>query len=336
MKKPAQSASSPTSASPAAADSAGVPPDTSEGVSVVLPVYNECAAVADTLQRCRAALEQRKGPWELVVVDDASTDGSADAARGSGVEARIVVHEERQGYGAALKTGFSVAQHPFVAFLDADGSYPPEELPRLLEAASDADMVVAQRMGYEDHSSQARRLGKAILHPLAEYLAERRIPDLNSGMRVVRREHLDRYWPLLPDGFSLTTTITLALLCARRRVLYLPTPFHARQGHSKIRPARDMLNFVLLILRTATYFRPLKVYLPASAFLIGAAVVVVLGSKILPPHQVMDVTSLFLFTAGLQLMLIGVLADLVLKILGTRPRTTGKADEPGQRQAPLP
>lgn len=308
-----------TNGAPSTLSPAPPPASEHEGVSLVLPVYNECGSVAETLRRCRAALDVWAGPWEIIVVDDGSTDASADAALEADVGARVVVHEENQGYGAALKTGFAVAQHPLVAFLDADGSYPPEELPRLFKAADEADMVVAQRVGYKDHSSWARRLGKAILHPLAEYLAQRHIPDLNSGMRVVRLELIERYWPLLPDGFSLTTTVTLALLCARRRVVYLPTPFHARHGHSKIRPVRDMVNFVLLILRTATYFRPLKVYLPASVVLVVASVAVVVLSKALT-GKVMNVTSLFLFIAGLQLLLIGVLADLILKILGTRPR----------------
>lgn len=288
-------------------------------VSVVIPVYNERDAVGDTLRECRRILDRWGGEFEIIVVDDGSTDGGAEAVRETDPEARLIEHEENQGYGAALKTGFAAARHDLVAFFDADGSYPVEELPRLIAAAAEADMVVGQRMDYDIHASWARRLGKAILNPLARYLTGRKIPDLNSGMRVVRRDLVDRYWPLLPDGFSLTTTITMALLCARRRVVYLPIAFHKRRGRSKIRPVRDMMNFLLLILRTATYFRPLRVYLPLSALLITASVAVVLVSRfLLPERQVMDVTALFLFIAGLQTLLIGVVADLILKLLGTR------------------
>ncbi|HUT26163.1 MAG TPA: glycosyltransferase family 2 protein [Sumerlaeia bacterium] len=286
-------------------------------VSIVLPVYNERESVAETLRRVQRALADADVQHEIIVVDDGSDDGSVEAVEAGGVEVRLLRHENNRGYGAALKTGFAAARYNLLAFLDADGSYPAGELPRLIEAARDADMVVGERTGYDDRASWARRLGKAILVPLANYLAGRRIPDLNSGMRVVRRDLVERYWPLLPEGFSLTATLTMALLCAGRRVVWLPVDYAARVGRSKVRPVSDMTNFLILVLRTMTYFRPLRIYLPLSVILVLASVLVVLVSRFFL-GKVMDVTSLFLFIAGLQTLLIGVIADLVLKVLGTR------------------
>lgn len=284
--------------------------------SLIIPLYNEVASIQATLKAAREALKDCGCEWEIIVVDDGSTDGGAAAAEM--IESvRLVRHEKNRGYGAALKTGFAAARHDVLAFMDADGSYPAADLPKLLEAADEADMVIGERSTYNHYSSAARQLGKTILLPLANYLTGEKIPDLNSGMRVVHRKLLERYWPLLPDGFSLTTTLTMAFLSSGRCVRWLPIDFHKREGKSKIRPVRDMTNFMLLILRTVTYFHPLKVYLPACIFFILASFLVTILSELIS-GEVMDVTALFLFIFGLQLLLIGVLADLVLKILGTR------------------
>ena len=290
---------------------------TPQAVSVVIPVYNECGAVVETIREVNRALEPTGREFEIIIADDGSSDGSAEAIGRSGLDVTLVRHPVNRGYGAALKSGFARARHGLIAFLDADGTYSPTDLPALLTAAEGADMVVGVRAHYDLHASLARRLGKAILLPLANYTAGCKIPDLNSGMRVVRRELIERYWPLLPDGFSLTTTLTMSFLSAGRQIEWVPIPYAERKGRSKIRPLRDMRTFVLLILRTATYFKPLKVYLPVSAVFVVASIAVTILSKMLG-GQVMDVTALFLFIAGLQILLIGVLADLVLKILGTR------------------
>lgn len=299
-------------------DKAGSQPDTSiaEPVSIVVPVHNERDGVGQTLRELQRVMTAAGRAFEIIAVDDGSTDGSAEIiAEIDGV--RLLRHEQNRGYGASLKTGFAAARHALLAFLDADGSYPPQELPRLLEFAESAEMVVGDRVQYRDYSSYARTLGKRILHPLANYLVDRKIPDLNSGLRVVRRHLVDRYWPLLPDGFSLTTTLTMAFLSAGWRVKYVPIEFTERKGVSKIRPIRDMRNFIVLIVRTVTYFRPLKVYIPLSVLCVIASAAVVILSKLLT-GKVMNVTSLCLFIAGMQALLIGIIADLVLKLLGTR------------------
>lgn len=299
---------------------ADAPSSSPAGISCVIPVYNEAGAVAETLRGVADVLGESGRPWEILMVDDGSTDGSEEAAKSSGRDVRVLHHDQNRGYGAAIKTGARQATHEWVLILDADGTYPPEEirtLLRVLDEDPEAEMIVGQRNQTLATDGPFRLLGKKILISLANFLSGQRIPDLNSGLRLMRQRSLTRYASLLPDGFSLTTSITLALMCSGAHVRYVPIEYRARKGESKIRPVRDMYNFSVLIMRTITYFNPLKVYGPLAAILIAASLLTVVLSKALG-GEVMDVTALFLFMGGLQVLLIGVLADLVIKVAGLR------------------
>lgn len=288
------------------------------GISCVIPVFNEAACVASTLRAVEPALQAAGRPFEIIVADDGSTDGSAEAASASGIAHAMVRHAANRGYGAAIKSGVRRAKHPWILIIDADGTYPPEMIPKLAAAIDGgADMAVGRRTQTLATDSGPRLAGKAILKALAEYLAGRSIPDLNSGLRIMRRSDMIRFWHLLPEGFSLTTTMTLAVLCSGGTVEYIPIEYKRREGESKIRPARDMTGFIILMLRTMTYFNPMKVFVPLGAALITAAIATVVVSKAIS-GQVMDVTSDFLFMAGLQTLMLGVLADLMLKAMGMR------------------
>jgi len=177
----------------------------------------------------------------------------------------------------------------------------------------DCAMVVGARRGRNARIPAARRPAKWILNQLANYLTGARIPDLNSGLRVIRRDLWERFEPLYPDGFSLTTTITLAALTNGYAVRHVPIEYRRRIGRSKIRPVRDTLSFVQLILRTVLYFDPLKVFVPLSLLLLLASIIVGLASKL--SGEFMDVTTTALFVTGLQMLAIGALADLVTKRL---------------------
>jgi glycosyltransferase involved in cell wall biosynthesis len=233
-------------------------------VSIVVPAYNEEAAIGGQIERIRLAMQASAWPFELIVVDDGSTDGTAAAAARHDV--RLLRLGRNRGYGAALKAGIAAAQNELIVICDADGTYPAESIPALLEPAAEHDMVVGARTGANVHVPLIRQPAKWLLTRLASYLAAQPIPDLNSGLRVLRRATVARFEHLLPSGFSFTTTITLALLCNDGRVAWVPIDYRRRVGASKIRPVH-VYEFLLLILRTMVYFNPLRVFLPAGGVL---------------------------------------------------------------------
>ncbi len=237
-------------------------------VSIVVPAFNEEEGISLTLEDLRRVMERSGREFEVVVVDDGSTDRTGELAEKAGVT--VVRLPQNLGYGGALKVGVAKARYDTIVITDADGTYPAEAVPDLLAFSDDFDMVVGARVGADVRIPAVRRPAKWLLARLAGYLAGRRIPDLNSGLRVVRRELVDRFAHLLPSGFSFTTSITLAALCNDRLVHYHPIEYRARLGNSKIRPLHAF-DFLLLILRTVVFFNPLKVFLPLGTvlFLIG-------------------------------------------------------------------
>jgi glycosyltransferase involved in cell wall biosynthesis len=283
-------------------------------VTVIVPCYNEEQMIAETVRRVLSALAEAELTGEVIVVDDGSTDDSTHNLQTliGTPGLRLIRNGENRGYGYSLKRAVGEARHELIAIVDADGTYPIERLPELVAGMKEADMVVGSRTGRSVHIPWLRRPAKWGLRRLAEYLAGRRIPDLNSGLRVMRRSIVRRFLRLLPDGFSFTTTITLAMLTHGHEVRYVPINYAPRVGQSSIRPIRDTLNFIGLIVRTVLYFRPLKVFVPASGIVFAIAVATALVSKI-GFGQLADVTCVTLASASLQLLAIGMLADLIDK-----------------------
>ena len=238
-------------------------------VSVILPAKNEAAAIGGVLERLHAAMAARgHETWEFVVVDDGSGDGTADAAAKAG--ARVVRHPYSMGNGAAIKAGIRAAQGEVLVLMDADGQHAPEDVPALLDALTGYAMVVGARTrgtGTGPH----RSLANGIYNALASYVVNRRVEDLTSGFRAVVAEHARRFVYLLPNTFSYPTTITLAFFRSGLPVRYVPIEAKPRVGRSHISLVRDGTRFLMIILRIATLFSPLRVFLPVSAtcFLAG-------------------------------------------------------------------
>ena len=285
------------------------------GVTIVVPVYNEERGVEGVLRRLTAL--DLGVPLEVLAVNDGSKDGTgAVLARLAGelVGLRVVTHRQNQGYGAALKTGFSYARHEVVVITDADGTYPEDRIVDLLACIDDgAEMAVGARLGEDVHIPLVRRPAKWVLRKLASFLAGIEIPDLNSGLRAFRRELVLAYRPILPQGFSFTTTITLASLTNGHRVDYVSVNYAQREGRSKIRPIHDTLGFTALILRTVLYFNPLKVFYPI-AFVIGLGLLGSLYHDVfLEPSPNLGDKTVLLFVAVVQVLSVGLLADLIEK-----------------------
>jgi len=280
-----------------------------EAGSVLIPAFNEQEGVAGVVRSVRKALRAARVPHEILVVDDGSRDATASRAKAAG--ALVVPMGENRGYGASLKAGLRHSRHDLVAILDADGTYPAEDLPKLLSGMATADMVVGARSGLSKAIPFPRRLPKWILNQWANFLADRRIPDLNSGLRVFRRRIASKYDGLFPNGFSFTTTLTLALECHGYVVRYLPIEYRYRVGDSKIQPFRDTVNFFSLVLRVVMYFKPLKIFIPLSGimFLAGS----VLGGYEKFHGLPLGGAALLLLVGSLQVAALGLLADLLVK-----------------------
>jgi glycosyltransferase involved in cell wall biosynthesis len=238
-------------------------------VSVVIPAYNEAAAIRDVVSALASA-----GRWrEILVVDDGSRDETASRAQGAG--AVVVRHPYNKGNGAAVKTAIRKATGDFVLIIDGDGQHRAEDARRLASRLGEYDLVVGARSA-ATQATHVRRLGNEALNWFAGYLAGRPIPDLTSGFRAARREQLLEFLHLMPNGFSLPTTTTLAFIKAGYNVAFEPTEARQRVGTSKVRLARDGTRFLVIILRIVTLFSPLRVFLPISlaSFAVGAGYMV--------------------------------------------------------------
>jgi len=291
-------------------------------VSVIIPAYNEEAGVRPQVEAIRRILVAHRIVHEIIVVDDGSDDRTAEAARQA--HACVLRHLKNRGYGASLKTGIIAAKYNHIAITDADGTYPADQIPVLLAKLETADMVVGARTGENVHIPWVRKPGKLILGWLANLIAGQRIPDLNSGLRVFRRDCAIQYFPVLSNRFSFTSTITMALLADDYHVVYHPINYYQRIGKSKIVP-RNFLDFIILVIRMAMLFQPLRVFAP-FVFAVGLSgllkvafdVVAAVGRHggldwALFSEPVLSTTALLLLLASFQLLLIGMVADGVIR-----------------------
>jgi glycosyltransferase involved in cell wall biosynthesis len=279
-------------------------------VSVVLPVHNEEACLADEITRIKAGLDASPYTWELLIVDDGSTDGSA-AVADTYPWARRLTFSENHGSGAARRAGTAAAQGAVVVWTDADMTYPNDRIAELVDELGDADQVVGSRRSEEGTLKLLRAPAKWLVRALAQRLTRTRIPDLNSGFRAFRRDVALPYLPLLPDGFSCVTTITISMLLDGRSVRFYPITYAARAGRSKFRPIRDTYNYALQLLRMVTFFSPLRVFMPLGLTLLAVGVVKLVYDVVTDPVRIAINTVLILLTA-LQLMVLALLADLVV------------------------
>ena len=240
-------------------------------ISVVIPAYNESGGIGSTVTAVRQTLiDAGIEGFEILVVNDGSSDGTAAEAVAAG--AAVISHPHNLGYGHSLKRGILAARHPTIAITDADMTYPVDRIPALLdEYRKGFDMVVGQRTGQYYRESVVKAPLRRLLKFLVEYAAGRRIPDVNSGLRIFNRDVATNYFNHVCDTFSFTTSLTLAYMMNGRFVGYVPIPYHHRAGRSKVRLLRDSLRTLQYIIEAVIYFNPLKAFLLLAMILVAGS-----------------------------------------------------------------
>ncbi|WP_159940546.1 MULTISPECIES: glycosyltransferase family 2 protein [unclassified Nocardiopsis] len=287
-------------------------------VTIVLPCYNEEDHVLDEVKRICAAMDGSDYTYELLAVDDASTDDTLARLRdaeGLHPHMRVIAFGHNGGSGTVRRIGSQRARGEFVVWTDADMSYPNERIPELV-AMLDADPGIDQVVGartQEMGSHKALRVpAKWVIRKIAERLTNTRIPDLNSGLRVFRRDVARPYLRLLPPGFSCVTTITLAFLSNQHPVRYVPIEYAKRAGKSKFHFVSDAYRYILQVLRMVMYFNPLKVLMPPALVLLGLGAAKFVFDQVRNPLYIPNNTVMILMT-GLIIAAIALLADLIVR-----------------------
>lgn len=284
-------------------------------LTVLLPAYNEELAIERVLRETVDALADESFRFEILVVDDASTDRTAELAEAFALECwqcpiRVVRCPQNRGAGAARKVGVRAARGEIVVMLDADGTYPAAAICDLLPHFPVYDQVNGARTSEQGTHPWLRRPAKWLIRKLACYLTGYRIPDLNTGLKAFKRTTMLPWLWVVPDGFSCVTTMTLAFLTNGHPVAYVPIEYRPRIGHSKFHPIKDTLAYLSTVLRIVLYFRPLKVFLPLAALLIafgclkGAASLVWTGS--------LQESDVIIFVAGFMTAMLGLVAEVVV------------------------
>ena len=280
-------------------------------ITIIVPAFNEEKGIASVLGQLTRLLEQTTWIHEVIVVDDGSQD-QTNTVVNQFDQVRVIQHKENRGYGAALKTGILHTETDIICIIDADGTYPVESISTMFDRFIDGkyDMVVAARTGDQVAIPILRRPAKWILRQIANFVAGETIPDLNSGLRIFRRNAVLNFFNMLPNGFSFTTTTTLAMLTNGYLVDFQSIDYSKRIGRSKFHPFTDTFNLINLLLRIALYFVPLKIFLPLSGFFIGLAIIWAFVSRYFL-GQLADVSTTIIAMTGIQVFMLGLLAELI-------------------------
>lgn len=271
--------------------------------SIIIPAYDEGKIIGGVIDELSVFLasQYKSSDYEIIVVDDGSKDETATVLA---LKSNIVFvkHPYNKGYGGSLKTGVKQAKFDNVLFYDADGQHSPQFIPSLVEHIGKYELVVGARE--KNNAPFLRRPGKKVLTWLAEYLVEQKIPDINSGFRIVRKKYFINFLNILPNGFSASTTLTLAMFKAGLNVKYVPIRVNKRIGKSTVKQTKHGLQTILLMLRVIMLFNPLKVFFPMSVALGFITVVwglndIISNHKITNSSVVLFITTVFIFCFGL-------------------------------------
>jgi len=277
-------------------------------VSIILPAFNEEGAIGKVIDDVQAAMKDSGYSYEILVIDDKSTDRTVEIARTK--KAQVVQRPQRGGSGAARRTGILKARGEVIVMLDADDSYHASDIPNLLQYFPEFDQVNGARTSEQGSMKLLRAPAKWFIRKLACYLTQTEIPDLNTGFKAFKKDIMRKYLWVLPDGFSCVTTMTLAFLTNGYAVKYIPTEYHRRIGKSKFHPVKDAIAYLNSVLRLVMYFKPLRVFMPLSTFLFFAAMLKSVLSIVYT--RTLQESDIILFVVAILLFALGLIADLIV------------------------
>ncbi len=285
-------------------------------VSVVLPVYNEAGHLEQEVDRIQAGFEASDYSFEIIVIDDASTDGSLEILKTlPGI--RLVAFLTNHGPGAARRLGTELARGDVVVWTDADMSYPNELLPELVPALEGYDQVIGARTTEQGSLRFARFSAKWAIRRLAQYLSRTKIPDLNSGFRAFRRDVAEQFLHLFPRGMSHATTMTMAFLANGYSIRYVEIPYSKRAGRSKFHWYRDTRRYLQQVVRMIMMWNPIRVLMPIAMllFVVGVGKMIF---DVVDKNFRIGTNTLLIMTAAMVIGVLALLADLVSQV--SRPQ----------------
>lgn len=276
-------------------------------LSVVIPAYNEGKKIGKVIQDLKEA-SQGIEECDIIVVDDGSTDLTASIAEKSGV--KVVHHPFNMGYGAALKSGIKAAKNQDIIFFDADDSFYPEDIFKLLEYSNDFDMVIGART-IKEGENHSRAFLRWVFTKFSSFLIGRKFRDVNSGFRLVKKDHVMEVLPLLPEKFSITTTMSILLYKRGHGILEVPIAVKKHSKGNKLKLVRDGLGFPYLALRISMYYDPFKVFSPVTFFLLSLGFIKFIYDLFVT-RNITD-SSILIILSGIQLLVLALLGDLIIK-----------------------
>ena len=277
-----------------------------KSITIIIPALNEERAIGNVVKD----MKREFADAEILVINDGSVDRTEEIGLQAG--ARVINHEMRMGYGAALITGIRSASGEYVLFCDGDGQHSAVDARAVVAQAGDFDMVVGARTA-GSNAPAMRKPGKLVIRIFADFLAGRRIPDLNSGLRLFKRDSIMRYLHLMPSGFSFSTTSTFAMLKSKRKIKYVPITVRERIGESTVRQWRHGPMTLMLLLRLTVLFEPLKIFLSVAAFLFVLGVASLVNDIARGSGGIGD-TTVLMAVSSLIIFMFGLLCDQVSAI----------------------
>lgn len=275
-------------------------------ITIIVPIYNEHKVITQTIASLSSI---KKKNWEIILVDDGSTDGTADLLKNVPKGFRVITHPSNHGYGASLKTGILSTRALNVLFFDADNQHDANDIPKLIDALQTNECVFGQRARGAG-APAIRKPGKWILKKLCNFLAQQSIPDINCGLRGGRRQIYMRMLDILPDGFSFSTTSLLYILKGRFSFTFIPINCRFREGNSSVRIVQDGINTMMLALRLIMLFDPMRVFVLPSIFLILTGIIYQIYILITTGLHI-EGGSVLTIVAGIVLFHFGLLSDQI-------------------------